>query len=97
MRGQLQMVLENILRRPERFDHIIVETTGLVNPGPVASQFWVDDAFESKYYLDAIITVVDAKNLLRHLDDKSRADNVVNEAERQIGMLCALFSHLRSA
>lgn len=85
LRGQLQQVLENILQRREAFDHIVVETTGLVNPGPVAAQFWADDDLESKYYLDAIVTVVDARNLLRHLDDKARPENAVNEAERQIG------------
>lgn len=55
------------------------------DPGPVASIFWVDDELESSIYLDGIVTVVDAKNVVRHLDDeKSAAHGDVNEAERQI-------------
>lgn len=85
VRGELQRVLENILARDETFDHIIVETTGLANPGPVASEFWIDsDELESRYYLDAIVTVIDAKHFLQHLDDPLRVPGTVNEAERQL-------------
>jgi len=81
----LQRVLDSILARDTKFDHIVVETTGLANPGPVASEFWVDaDELDSKYYLDAVITVCDAKHVLQHLDDAQRQARDVNEAERQI-------------
>lgn len=85
VKGELVRVLENILQRDTVFDHIIIETTGLANPGPVAAEFWVDRELESKYYLDAVITVVDAKHLVQHLDDELRGERDINEAERQLG------------
>jgi G3E family GTPase len=85
VRGELQRVIDNIMARDDPFDHIIVETTGLANPGPVAAQFWVDDdELETRYYLDAIVTVIDAKHFLQHLDDPLRPAGSVNEAERQL-------------
>lgn len=44
-----------------RFDYILLETTGLADPGPIASIFWMDDALGSQIYLDGIVTLVDAK------------------------------------
>lgn len=51
------------------FDYILLETTGLANPGNLAPLFWVDDGLGSTIYLDGIVTLVDAKNILRSLDD----------------------------
>lgn len=51
------------------FDYILLETTGLADPGNLAPVFWVDDGLASTIYLDGIVTLVDAKNILRSLDD----------------------------
>lgn len=51
------------------FDYILLETTGLADPGNIAPLFWVDDGLGSTIYLDGIVTLVDAKNILRSLDD----------------------------
>ncbi len=53
------------------FDYILLETTGLADPGNIAPLFWVDDGLGSTIYLDGIVTLVDAKNILRSLDDPS--------------------------
>jgi len=58
--------IEELLRR-RRFDYILLECSGLADPGPLAQMFWVDPELESGVYLDGIITVVDAFNLLGHL------------------------------
>lgn len=51
------------------FDYILLETTGLADPGNLAPLFWVDEGLGSTIYLDGIVTLVDAKNILRSLDD----------------------------
>ena len=61
-----------------QFDRVVIETTGLANPGPVAQTFFIDDSVASQYLLDAIITVVDAKHAMQQLDEHE-------EAQRQIG------------
>ena len=53
------------------FDYILLETTGLADPGNLAPLFWVDDGLGSTIYLDGIVTLVDGKNILRSLDDPS--------------------------
>jgi G3E family GTPase len=53
------------------FDYILLETTGLADPGNLAPLFWVDDGLGSTIYLDGIVTLVDAKNILRDLDDSN--------------------------
>jgi G3E family GTPase len=53
------------------FDYILLETTGLADPGNIAPLFWVDDGLGSTIYLDGIVTLVDAKNILLSLDDPS--------------------------
>ena len=52
-----------------KFDYILLETTGLADPGNLAPLFWMDDGLGSTIYLDGIVTLVDAKNILRSLDD----------------------------
>ncbi len=54
-----------------KFDYILLETTGLADPGNLAPLFWMDDGLGSTIYLDGIVTLVDAKNILRSLDDPS--------------------------
>jgi G3E family GTPase len=72
VRGDLIRILGNLLKRRDRFDHILVETTGLADPGPVAQTFFVDDDLKDQLPLDGIVTVVDAKHVLLHLDDSER-------------------------
>ncbi len=61
VRGDLMRILDGLLRRKEKFDAIIVETTGLADPAPVAQTFFMDDNLGGKTKLDAIVTVADAK------------------------------------
>ncbi|WP_332060698.1 CobW family GTP-binding protein [Bartonella sp. CB74] len=77
VRGDLIRVLESLMQRSHRFDAIIIETTGLADPVPVAQTFFMDDAVHEKTALDSVIAVVDAKHFPLQLK-KSR------EAEEQI-------------
>lgn len=83
VRGDLIRILGNLMKRKDRFDQIVIETTGLADPAPVAQTFFVDDEMSSQMRLDAIVTVVDAKHLVTHLDDR-KADGVENEAVEQL-------------
>ena len=60
VRGDLIRILGNLLARRDRFDRIVLETTGLANPGPVAQTFFVDEGMRDKFALDGIVTMVDA-------------------------------------
>ncbi|MEM9563531.1 MAG: GTP-binding protein [Actinomycetota bacterium] len=83
VRGDLIRILGNLMRRKDRFDQILIETTGLADPAPVAQTFFVDDEMSAQLRLDAIVTVVDAKHLIPHLDDE-KPDGVENEAIEQL-------------
>ncbi|KAF5123680.1 COBW domain-containing protein 1 [Metarhizium anisopliae] len=61
--------IESLMEKRGAFDYILLETTGLADPGNIAPLFWVDDGLGSTIYLDGIVTLVDAKNILRSLDD----------------------------
>ncbi|KAG0488933.1 hypothetical protein HPP92_007744 [Vanilla planifolia] len=63
IKHSLVQALEQLVQRKERLDHILLETTGLADPAPLASILWLDDQLESAVRLDSIITVVDAKNI----------------------------------
>ncbi|CAI9785281.1 unnamed protein product [Fraxinus pennsylvanica] len=73
VKHSLVQALEQLVQRKERLDHILLETTGLANPAPLASVLWLDDQLEADVTLDSIITVVDAKNL--HYQLKSHNDS----------------------
>ena len=79
VRGDLVRILGRLLRRDEPLDHIIIETTGLADPSPVAQTFFFDDELRDRLELDAIVTLVDAKHLLLHLDGPAGADAQVVE------------------
>ncbi|MEM9132180.1 MAG: GTP-binding protein [Actinomycetota bacterium] len=83
VRGDLIRILGNLMRRKDRFDQILIETTGLADPAPVAQTFFVDDEMSAQLRLDAIVTVVDAKHLLPHLDEE-KPEGVENEAIEQL-------------
>jgi G3E family GTPase len=73
VRGDLIRILGSLMKRKDRFDHILVETTGLADPGPVAQTFFVDDEIREKTRLDGIVTLVDAKHIWEHIDDAAEA------------------------
>ncbi|MAM10562.1 MAG: cobalamin biosynthesis protein CobW [Rhizobiaceae bacterium] len=80
VRGDLIRVVEGLMRRP-RFDGIIVETTGLADPVPVAQTFFMDDDVRAKTALDAVITLVDAKHLPLRLKDSREAEDQIAFAD----------------
>ncbi|RMZ73345.1 cobw domain-containing [Pyrenophora seminiperda CCB06] len=61
--------IENLMEQSGLFDYILLETTGLADPGNIAPMFWLDDGLGSSIFLDGIVTLVDAKNVLKSLDD----------------------------
>jgi G3E family GTPase len=75
VRGDLIRVVEGLMRRPGRFDAIIVETTGLADPVPVAQTFFMDDDVRAKTQLDAVVALVDAKHLPLRLKDSREAED----------------------
>lgn len=77
--------IENLMEKKGKFDYILLETTGLADPGAVASMFWVDAELGSDIYLDGIVTVIDAKYGLQQLSEE-KAEGLVNEAARQIAL-----------
>ncbi|MEV5539928.1 GTP-binding protein [Saccharopolyspora shandongensis] len=83
VRGDLIRILGALLKRKDRFDAILIETTGLADPAPVAQTFFVDDTLRTQLRLDAIVTVVDAKHIVQHLDDE-KPDGAENEAVEQL-------------
>ena len=61
--------LESLVERQRDFDYILLETTGVADPGNIAPMFWLDEGLGSSIYLDGIVTVVDAKNIEKSLDE----------------------------
>jgi G3E family GTPase len=68
VRGDLIRILGNLMKRRDKFDHILIETTGLADPGPVAQTFFMDDELQAKTRLDGVVTLVDAKHVGLHWD-----------------------------
>lgn len=77
--------IENLMEKKGKFDYILLETTGLADPGAVASMFWVDAELGSDVYLDGIVTVIDAKYGMQHLTEE-KPEGLINEAARQIAL-----------
>ena len=84
VRGDLIRVVQGLMKRKGGFDAIIVETTGLADPGPVAQTFFVDEDVRAKTELDSVTTVVDAKHLLLRLADSREAAEQVAFADQII-------------
>ena len=63
VRGDLIRVLGNLMKRRDKFDYVLVETTGLADPGPVAQTFFMDDEIRAEFSLDGIVTLVDAAHV----------------------------------
>jgi G3E family GTPase len=81
VRGDLIRVVEGLMRRPGRFDAILVETTGLADPVPVAQTFFMDDDVRAKTRLDAVVALVDAKHLPLRLKDSREAEDQIAFAD----------------
>ena len=81
VRGDLVRILEGLMRRKGKFDAIIVETTGLADPAPVAQTFFVDEDVQKNARLDAVVTVADAKWLSDRLKDAPEAKNQIAFAD----------------
>jgi G3E family GTPase len=81
VRGDLVRIIDGLMRRKGKFDAIIVETTGLADPAPVAQTFFVDENVGSKTRLDAVVTVADAMWLRERLKDAPEAKNQIAFAD----------------
>lgn len=81
VRGDMIRILSGLMKRRDRFDGIILETTGLADPAPVAQTFFVDDDVKKATRLDSIVTVVDAKNLAARLGDSREAEEQIAFAD----------------
>jgi G3E family GTPase len=81
VRGDLIRIIDGLMRRKGKFDAIIVETTGLADPAPVAQTFFVDENVGKKAKLDAVVTVADAKWLRDRLKDAPEAKNQIAFAD----------------
>ena len=81
VRGDLIRILGHLMKRRDKFDYIMIETTGMADPGPVAQTFYVDDDMQGKLHLDAIVTLVDAKHIWEHIDDSDEAKEQVAFAD----------------
>jgi G3E family GTPase len=71
VRGDLIRILGNLMKRRDKFDRVLVETTGVADPGPVAQTFFVDDDMREFFALDGIVTLVDAKHVHLHVESSS--------------------------
>jgi G3E family GTPase len=70
--------IENLMAKKGKFDYILLETTGVADPAPIANMFWLDEALAASIYLDGIITVMDASHILKNLDDHSDGISTAN-------------------
>jgi len=83
VRGDLVEALKRLYKKIASFDAVLIETTGMADPAPVAQTFFVDDAIKEMYSLDGIITVVDAAHVEAHLDEE-KPEGAENESQEQI-------------
>lgn len=84
VRGDLvRMISELVAKKKGKFDHIVIETTGLANPAPIIQTFYAEDSIFNDVKLDGVVTLVDAKHASFHLDEV-KPKGVVNEAVEQI-------------
>lgn len=76
VRGDLIRIIGNLMEKREKFDHLVIETTGLADPAPVIQSFFVDETMRFKTHLDAVVTVVDAKHIEEHWDSSEAQEQV---------------------
>lgn len=83
VRGDLVRALLSLKDRPKKFDHVIIETTGLADPAPVAFTFFINTEIADAYRIDSILCLADAKHIGIHLEEE-KPDGAVNEAVQQV-------------
>ena len=76
VRGDLIRIIGNLMRRRNKFDHLVIETTGLADPAPVIQTFFVDEDMRDQMQLDAVVTVVDAKHIWEHWDSSEAQEQI---------------------
>lgn len=76
VRGDLIRMIGNLFEKREKFDHLVIETTGLADPAPVIQSFFVDEIMHSKTELDAVVTVVDAKHIWEHWQSSEAQEQI---------------------
>jgi len=76
VRGDLIRIIGNLMRRRNKFDHLLIETTGLADPGPVIQTFFMDEDIHRQVELDAVVTVVDAKHVQQHWGDREVLEQI---------------------
>lgn len=72
--------IENLMKKKGKFDYILLETTGVADPGPIANMFWLDEALAANIYLDGIVTMLDAANIIKSLDDTTTDNEHASES-----------------
>jgi G3E family GTPase len=82
VRGDLIRILGQLMKRRDRFDYVLVETTGLADPGPVAQTFFSDEELKANFRLDGIVTLVDSKHISLHFDSAPEAKEQIAFADR---------------
>ena len=80
VKDDLVQTLEQLVRHKDRFDYILIETTGVANPGPIINTFWMDDELGSNLKLDGVVAVIDCRNLGKYL----RTDTTAADVRMQI-------------
>lgn len=81
VRGDLIRIINNLMKRRDRFDSIIIETTGLADPAPVVQTFFVDEDIKTATKLDGVVTVVDARHVMLHWDDSHEVQEQIAFAD----------------
>ncbi|KAM3101761.1 CobW family GTP-binding protein [Phormidesmis sp. 146-12] len=76
VRGDLIRIIGNLMRRRDKFDHLVIETTGLADPAPVIQTFFMDEDVKAQAQLDAVVTVVDAKHIGQHWDAEEAQEQI---------------------
>ena len=76
VRGDLIRIIGNLMQRRDKFDHLVIETTGLADPAPVIQTFFVDEELQAQLSLDAVVTVVDTKHIWQHWESEEVQEQV---------------------
>ncbi|MEM0979597.1 MAG: GTP-binding protein [Cyanobacteria bacterium P01_H01_bin.58] len=76
VRGDLIRIIGNLMKRRDKFDHLVIETTGLADPAPVIQTFFVDDEVQMQTQLDAVVTVVDARHIWQHWEAEEAVEQI---------------------
>jgi G3E family GTPase len=76
VRGDLIRIISKLVQRRDKFDRLVIETTGLADPAPIIQTFFVDEDVQNQTYLDAVVTVVDAKHISQHWDAEEAVEQI---------------------